>query len=179
MADADVEKLAALLRQSQTLMIELSGRHATAERDWDRAQSLLQGARQIDAILQGLGNDPKGPIMAPEGPGRELPYYYVQYDKLVKVGRSRDGGTYEQRVTRADYDVVLDRLRKLADKGPEFETQSLVDQCPIPKHEPGIVVNALHKLGLIESVRRGRWAFADAPQFHTTAGDAWRRVPRS
>ena len=51
MTDGNEARLAELLKQAQTMMVELSGRCAGTQRDWDKAKALLDGARQIDGIL--------------------------------------------------------------------------------------------------------------------------------
>lgn len=41
------------------------------------------------------------------------PRALLEGGKLVKVGASRDGGTYEHRVTRRRFDLVLEQLRSM------------------------------------------------------------------
>ena len=176
MHDGNEERLADLLGQAQALMIELSGRCAVGDRDWDKAQRLLEGARQVDAILHVLTREatlpPKGTLH-----DRKLPYYYVAYDKLVKVGRRRDGGTYKHRVTREHYDLITSRLCEIAKAGATFETQRLVDRCDVPKHEPPLVVHMLSQQGLLANIRRGRWSFTDQATFPKTVKTVWDHLP--
>jgi hypothetical protein len=176
MADGNEARLGDLLRQAQTMMVELSGRCAGAQRDWDKAKALLDGARQIDNILRLLtGQGPMPPPVVPPV-GRKLPYYYIEYDKLVKVGRSRDGGTYEHRVTQDHFDLIVTRLGEMARQGRTFETRRLVERCDVPAHEPLLVVNLLGEQGLLESMRRGQWAFRDAQGFGDAVRGVWSKV---
>ena len=177
MTDGNEARLAELLKQAQTMMVELSGRCAGTQRDWDKAKALLDGARQIDGILALLSGRRAAEAPAPAGRGK-LPYYCVEYDKLVKVGRSRDGGTYEHRVTRKHYDLILARLGDFSKHDPTFETRRLVEQCKVPAHEPLIVVNLLGEKGLLEGLRRGRWSFPDASGFADAVRAVWGNLPR-
>lgn len=176
MIDGNETRLAELLKQAQTMMVELSGRCAGTQRDWDRAKALLDGARQIDGILSLLSG--QRAVEPPPDDPRKLPYYYVEHDKLVKVGRSRDGGTYEHRVTREHFDLIVARLVELAKQGRGFETRRLVEQCDVPAHEPLIMVNLLGEQGLLEGLRRGRWAFPKPEGFADAARGIWSKLPR-
>ena len=182
MTDGNETRLAELLGQAQTMMVELSARCAGTQRDWDKAKALLDGARQIDGILEILAGRQAPEVRPSSAVGnaarRKLPYYYVEYDKLVKVGRSRDGGTYEHRVTREHYDRIVEKLRKLAEQEHAFETRRLVEICDVPAHEPLIVVNMLAEQGLLDGVRRGRWAFLDVDEFASAVGLVWDKLPR-
>lgn len=179
MQDGNEKRLADLLEQAQALMVDLSGHCAGADRDWDKAQRLLDGARQVDAILATLRGE-----AAPAKSGgsirpRKLPYYYVEDNRLVKVGQSRDRGTYEHRVTREHYDVIQSRLCQMADDSSVFETQRLVDRCDVPRHEPLIVVNMLAEQRLLVNVRRGHWSFADKDAFRSEVARVWSGLPRA
>ena len=182
MTDGNETRLVELLTQAQTMMVELSGRSAGTERDWDKAKALLDGARQIDgilAILAGRQAPDAQPAGRPSVPDRrKLPYYYVEHDKLVKVGRSRDGGTYEHRVTREHFDLIVGRLAEMAKQGRAFETRRLVEKCDVPAHEPLIVVNMLGEQGLLDGLRRGRWAFLNADGFAVAVRGVWDKLPR-
>jgi hypothetical protein len=181
MTDGNEARLVELLKQAQTMMVELSGRSAGAERDWDKAKALLDGARQIDgilAILAGRQAPEPSRVRPPVDDRRKLPYYYVEHDKLVKVGRRREGGTYEHRVTREHYDLIVGRLAEMAKQGRAFETRRLVEKCDVPAHEPLIVVNLLGEQGLLDCLRRGRWAFPDADGFAVAVRGVWDKLPR-
>ena len=184
MADGNEARLAELLRQAQMMMVELLGRCAGTQRDWDRAKVLLDGAKQIDGILELLSGHgaiktgQKGSVST--GP-RKLPYYYVEYGKLVKVGRSRDGGTFEHRVTREHYDLIMVRLTELAKQGRAFETRQLVDllyERGVPRHEPLVVLNMLDEQRLLKRLRRGHWAFPSPDEFADTVRGVWGKLPR-
>ena len=177
MVDAKEVRLADLLRQAQTMMVELSGRSAGADRDWDKAKALLDGARQIDALLAMLAGQPAAQAPASIA-GQKLPYYYTERDKLVKVGRSREDGTYEHRVIRDHYEHIVGQLCELATQGPAFETRRLVSRCHVPAHEPLIVVNLLGQHRLLDGLRRGRWSFVDAAGFKAAVGGIWDKLPR-
>lgn len=181
MTDGNETRLVELLRQAQTMMVELSGRSAGTERDWDKAKALLDGARQIDGILAILAGRqaPEPPRVRPSvDDRRKLPYYYVEHDKLVKVGRSREGGTYEHRVTREHFDLMVGTLAEMAKQGRAFETRRLVEKCDVPAHEPLIVVNMLAEQGLLDRLRRGRWAFTNADGFAVAVRGVWDKLPR-
>lgn len=177
MTNGNEARLGELLRQAQTMMVELSGRCAGTERDWDKAKALLEGARQIDGILA-LVSGQSAPEPPTEADRRKLPYYYVERDRLVKVGRSRDGSTYEHRVTREHYDLIVSRLKELAKQGRTFETRRLVEQCDVPAHEPLIVVNVLSEQTLLEGLRRGRWSFRSPNGFAEAVSGVWSKMPK-
>jgi hypothetical protein len=171
------------LEEAKRLMVGLSGQSAVSGQDWDKAQCLLQWARDVDAILQGLRRNKSEPLKIPQTPSgpsipAKLPYYCIQDDRLVKVGASREGGTYEHRVTRKNFDLVVRQLCEMAAQSRTFETQRLVDRCDIPKHEPLIVVNVLAESSLLLGRRRGRWAFADTTKFPSDVQTVWSELPR-
>ena len=154
---------------------------------WDEAQTAIGWAKQIDGMIAALTDGNGGapyqapPEPAPQPPTRsreDLPYFYVEGDKLVKVGPSRDGGTYEHRMSHKNFDLVLGQLREMARDTVEFETPKLVSRCNIPNHEPLIVLAVLEKQGLVVKIRRGRWQFADAANFPRKADSVWQQLPR-
>lgn len=175
--------VAELLKQVKDRMVTLSTRYAGEEGNWDKAQFLMESARQVDEIRHRLSNGrtpsaPRQTCQPPKRPRSELPYYYVEGDRLAKDGPSRDGSTYTHRVTRANYEQILAALKEIAESHSTFETQRLVDRCNVPKHEPLLVVDMLRKQGALEKLRRGRWQFVDAKNFEYQADNAWSRLPR-
>src|SRR5438093_13224391 len=79
-----------------------SSQAAGTSGQWDRAQCMLQWARELDGMILGVtqnGYTPPPTVMSPARPSRpeRLPFYYTDGIKLVKVGRSRDGTTYKHR----------------------------------------------------------------------------------
>jgi len=176
------------LTASKQELVDRSNRLA-ADSLWDEAQTAIEWAKQLDGMIAALSNGNGVPAHMPtirreqptsktRRPHRNLPYYYVEGDRLVKVGPSRDGGTYEHRVTRKNFDLVLARLRDMAGETTEFETQRLVDRCDVPGHEPLIVVAVLEQHGLLIRLRRGRWQFADPAGFARASDAAWQKIPR-
>lgn len=185
----DPTRLIDSLAASKQALVDRSSQ-LTSESRWDEAKRAIEWAKQIDGMIAALSNG-NGLIHQPAvrrtatdtqstRARRDLPYYYVEDegDRLVKVGPSRDGGTYEHRVVRKNFELVLSRLRDMAGHTVEFETQRLVDRCDIPGHEPLIVVAVLEKHGLLIRLRRGRWQFADPAGFGRAADAVWQQLSR-
>lgn len=183
MTESDALGLAKTLEQAKQEMVRLSGRCAVTTGEWDRAQSLLQWARELDGMILGLKQNGSStykaaaPAPRPARPSK-LPYYFVEDDKLVKVGPSRDGGTYEHRVVRKNFDLITQRLMEMSRTGTSFETPDLVNRCDIPKHEPLIVLAVMEEQGLLLNVRRGRWSFSNAASFASDVLRVWTSLPR-
>ena len=160
---------------------------AGASGQWDRAQSMLQWARDLDGMITGLeqnghGSAPIRPspaVHASKSWPPRLPYYYTMGNKLVKIGPSRDGTTYDHRVTREHFDLMIAQLVLLAGEGKSFETPDLMGRCDVPKHEPLIILAVLEEQKLVINVRRGRWVFANAETFPADAQRVWSALPRS
>src|SRR5436190_11447513 len=101
-------ELVGTLEKAKGHMME-SIQHAGQAGQWDRAQWMIQKAKDLDEMINGLrqngtGHAPLRPSSAPvqTTPPKyaKLPYYFTESNKLVKVGPSRDGSTYQHRVTR-------------------------------------------------------------------------------
>lgn len=170
-----------LLQKAKNRLVKLAADYG-AQSNWEEAHEHLNGAKQIDELLAG-GSNGNGVMHMPRRepqPRRftTLPHFYVEGDKLVKVGQSRDGGTYEHRVTKESYEIIINALKAFAKSGERFETQSLVDRCPIPKHEPGIVARVLEEHGLLTQLRRGTWQFDDRWSFDAKVDGLWPRIRR-
>ena len=168
-----------LLQKAKKRLVELAAEFGSRS-EWEEAHEHLNGASRIDQLLSDAPST-NGAVSSVERRSHsftKLPYFYIDGDKLVKVGKSRDGGTYEHRVTRQNYELIIDALKKYARSSEQFETQSLVDRCPIPKHEPGIVARVLEEEGLLVQVRRGTWQFEDRWSFDTKVQAVWQRVQR-
>lgn len=155
--------------------------------DWTGAQSAAEWGKDLDSLSARLrpppnGSAPAEPIEQPKPPSPEsrqrFPYYFVEGDYLVKVGRSNNGGTYKHRVPREHFDVVLQKLDGLAKSSSAFDTQLLINQCPTPRHEPLIVLDVLEELALLTNPRRGRWLFRDRVTFRANPQLLWDRIPR-
>lgn len=162
-----------------------SSHAAGASGQWDRAERMLQWAREIDGIIAGMRQNGSGPASLRQSPGAsrasnrdKLPHYYLDGGRLVKVGASRDGKTYQHRVTREHFDRVIAQLAVLAREGKAFETPDLVRRCDVPRHEPLIVLAVLEEMKLVINVRRGRWVFANAQDFTADAERYWNAIAR-
>lgn len=166
------------LSQTRNLMVKISNQYAISEKDWDRAQTYLNCARQVDSILQSLDSKVETRITENNRIStRKLPYYFIEYDKLVKVGQSRDGGTYEHRVPKKHYDLITDRLCNIAKESRSFQTKQLQDSCDIPSHEPLIVLKLLNHKGGIGNPRRGQWSFLEKNNLANTMNEIWNQLP--
>ncbi len=184
--NSDLE-VVSVLQSAKQKMIALSQAAAT-DGQWHRAQHLLHHASATDSIINGLSRDDDNcdsslafPLRSPKpGPGK-LPFYYVDRNKLVKVGekKSRDGSTYEHRTTREHFDLIIKQLSAFASRGKDFETTDLLSKCDVPKHEPGIILAVLRKQKLLSSPRRGQWEFVKASTFASDAQRVWAAIPRS
>lgn len=168
-----------LLAKAKEQLLDLQAQYARAGDDWERARSLFEAARQIDSITLIVKREDR-PVHAPANGRTRLPYYYVEDNRLVKVGasKSRDHATYTLRVKREDYDLIIERLYEMARQMQTFETRRLVDQCDVPGFEPLLVLNMLSDERLLRKVRRGHWAFVDAASFPAQVQRVWDRLQR-
>ena len=180
-----IESIATILGEAKKQMIETSSLLAQSGGDWDAAQRLLARAREIDAIRSDLDNMIRsGPILFNMPRDREplhanLPYYQIEDDRLVKVGKSRNGGTYKHRVPKEHYDIIVAKLVDFARSGrPYFLTQDLIDRHDMPNHEPNLVINLLEEKAVVRRVTRGRYAFSHREAIQEQAETIWRELPR-
>lgn len=179
------DELAGALDRIKNLFVVYSGQRAE-ERDWDEARISIEAAKQIDQISASLNsgngnarNYTKTPIFRKSRTEySELPYYYVEHGKLIKVGRSRNGGTYIHRVTEINFVLMMDHLCDMSRESTEFPTHKLIDRCSIPNHEPLIMVDLLRKHGLLVKVSRGYWRFTNPDSFPRDAKELWSKLPR-
>lgn len=154
------------------------------EGKYDDSHILLESAQEVERIItriQDLKRVCEPPVIriTPPSKSQSLPYYYVDKDadKLIKVGKSRDVGTYEHPVPHEHFDSVIHRLIKMAQAGiRQFETQRLVDQCPMPKHQPLIILNVLERCNLVTSPSRGQWRFVNPDRFSSAVEGLWTRL---
>jgi hypothetical protein len=175
------------LNAAKGKLVEFSSLAAETD-NWAEAQTAIEWAKKLDAmvtalsgkdVIGSLGSETLRPVARQNSvDGQSFPRFYVEDNRLVKIGAKRDKeGTYEHRVTHANYDLVVQQLCKIAGFSNEFETQKLIDHCDIPKHEPGIVLAVLEKQGLLANVRRGKWEFLAAASFSAQVQDIWDRIP--
>src|SRR2546425_2911335 len=186
MINNDSPQLVATLEKAK-LELMRSNQAAMTNGQWDRAQFMLQCARDLDGMIIGLRQNGMTPAPvrpaalsshAPKPRPAKLPYYCVEGDKLVKVGPSRDGTTYEHRVTREHFDLMIGQLSVLATEGKTFETPDLIKRCDVPKHEPLIILAVLEEQKLLINVRRGRWVFVNVVTFQSDAQRVWAALPK-
>ena len=97
---------------------------------------------------------------------------------MAKIGPSRDGTTYQHRVTRDHFDLIIARLTEIAASRKTFETTDVVGRLDIPKHEPLIILAVLEEQKLLIGVRRGRWVFINPVTFAADAEQVWNKLPR-
>lgn len=162
---------------------------ASAAGDWDAAEHLVQWAREVGGMLETVAGVPHPAngrpafsavaLTASRGSRpANLPFHCTEKNKLVKVGASRDGTTYEHRVTREHFDLIIENLATMAQGADAFETTELNQRCDVPRHEPKIVLDVLEEHHLVRNVRRGRWGFTNASGFATEAQAVWSALPR-
>jgi hypothetical protein len=177
--------LAPALEKAKAEMMK-SSQIAMAAGQWERAEWAVQSAKSLDSMLTVALNGSSGAAalalvsttsIKPKSRPAKLPHFYTEADKLVKVGASRDGGTYEHRVIRAHYDLMIDKLVEVAGRDKSFETPDLIKKCDVPKHEPLIIVAMLESRGLLIKFRRGRWVFKSADTFATDVQKIWVALP--
>jgi hypothetical protein len=183
MVNGPTELIGALARAKAEML--RCNQSAMVDGHWDRAQCMLQWARDLDGMLTNLRqNGAAAPrqvppaLNSPRPKPAKLPYYAVEGDKLVKIGPSRDGTTYEHRVPRQHFDLIITQLTAIAARDGTFETPDLANRCDIPKHEPLIVLAVLEEQQLLNGVRRGRWAFFNKATFATDVQGVWAALPR-
>ncbi len=190
MSNPTSSRLADSLTASRESLIARSNELAAASQ-WNEAKLAIEWAKQIDDMIAVLkeGNgfsNGKGIVARtersitpnlPAGSRRDLPYHFVEGDRLVKVGARREGdGTYQHRVPFSDFEMVVEQLRELANAMEYFETSKLVDRCSIPKHEPLIVLAVLEEQGYVEKLCRGHWRFVDRRSFPQQASAIWYQI---
>jgi hypothetical protein len=181
-----ISKLISTLESAKMQMME-SIQTAGQSGQWERAEWMIQRAKDLDEMILVLRQNGTGPaplrpapaMMHPRKPPPEkLPYYYTERNKLVKVGRSRDGSSYKHRVLRVHIGLMIDRLAEIARKTKTFETSDLIKQCDVPKHEPLIILDVLKEQHLLINVRRGRWDFINTETFRDDAQKVWAALPQ-
>src|SRR5213593_4312676 len=109
MINNDSPQLVATLEKAK-LELMRSNQAAMTNGQWDRAQFMLQCARDLDGMI---------------------------------IGLRQNGMTYEHRVTREHFDLMIGQLSVLATEGKTFETPDLIKRCDVPKHEPLIILAVL------------------------------------
>lgn len=169
------------LRSAKETLIELSLSYAQGSSNWDAAQNLLEWARTIDSIEKRMevveGHSmPRTASSSPAQPSfssQRLPLFYVEHERLIMRGPSRDGGFYEQRVLKSHFDLILRKLSQKSKNANEFSLQELQDRREMPLHEPGIIVRLFTDEGLLEKTQKGRYAFLDPDSFGAKAESLW------
>ena len=158
---------------------------------WDRAQWMFQKAKELDDMIVSLRQNgtpvptpppalrPMHSTYMPKPRPEKLPYFFVEGNRLVKIGPSRDGTTYQHRVTMQNFDLIIAKVIELAGSSHTFETPDVVNSLDIPKHEPLIVLAVLEERKLIINIRRGRWVFANGNTFANEVKAVWSALPRS
>ena len=177
-------ELVSLLDQAKREMMR-SIQTAGSAGQWERGKFLFQCASDIDSMIAGLQRNgfsagpsrAATPAVQPPRPTK-LPYFYVDGNKLAKIGPSRDGTTYEHRVIKEHYDLMIEKLAIMAREGKNFETPDFVNRCDIPKHEPLIILAVLEEQKLLVNVRRGRWTFVNPQTFAADVQRVWGALPR-
>ena len=172
-------EIARALDEAKTQMIELSTECQSAS-DWDAAERLITWARSIDAIKQEMegksGNG--GPSVKQPTGSTTLPYYYIDNGNLVMRGPSRNGGYYEHRIPKGDYDLIVQKLCEIARSSQDFYTQDLQNRSQMAIHKPSEIVKLLAQKGLLGDVRKGRYAFLKPETFAPDAARVWSELPR-
>ena len=109
----------------------------------------------------------------------EFPYYFRESDRLVKIGKKRNGdGTYKHPVPKDNFDQIMSTLVGFTRSGMRFETKRLQNQCDrIPRHQPLIVLAVLEEQGLVDNRGRGHWTFADRTGFSVASELVWENIP--
>ncbi|MFN2385779.1 MAG: hypothetical protein ABR576_05775 [Thermoanaerobaculia bacterium] len=132
--------------------------------DFPRAQALAQVSqelKQVEAkLVEVLGDTAGGSGDAPE-PEAFPKYLRESASVLVKIGLRRDGeATYEQKVTRSEFEEIIAVLRDLRTKrNQEFEASDLIQRVSFPLYKTYLVMGLLQERGHLESPRRGRYRF--------------------
>lgn len=112
---------------------------------------------------------------------RSYPLFAVRDNSLVKTGWSkREGTTYEQRVPRRAFEMVLLALAEVADRGSSpVATDSILEivnasDNPPPSYQSYAVLAFLRAEGEIRQVRRGEYAVPADVEVNALA--AWDRI---
>jgi hypothetical protein len=185
MCQVNSPELVAAVEKAKAEMMKSSQLAGTAGR-WDDAQFRLQCARDLDAMLLGIRQN--GDVPAPARPPTAVTHtpkptptkrhYFIDGNKLAKIGPSRDGSTYRHNVTREHYDEMVAQLIAISRETQSFETGEFTAHLDIPKHEPLIFLAALEEQKLLNNPRRGRWVFVSAETFEADVQKVWGALPR-
>lgn len=135
-----------------------------AERFSD-AQTITQIGQELKdlearlASVIGNGSAPASATSMPANrPARAYPRYVRQGDMLVKIGQRRDRkGTYEQKVTKAEFDEIVEAFRRIAGEKSEFEAADVTADVKSPAYQVYLVLGFLQEGGLVESPARGKY----------------------
>jgi hypothetical protein len=184
MAQVNTPELVAAVEKAKTEMMRSSQIAGGAGR-WDDAQYRLECARDLDAMLVGITQNGYAPASTPtvyaqtaKARPKKLPHFFIDGNKLAKLGPSRDGTSYQHNVTREHYDLMAAQLVEIAKETRSFETADFTKHLDIPKHEPLVFLAVLEHQKLLINVRRGRWVFVSANTFETEVQKVWGALPR-
>jgi hypothetical protein len=186
--------LVEVLTQTKTKMISLAGKLASDDK-WDLVNRWARSLGELTQEMAGAGGlvsyrartnnfahtqQAAGIYGAPPfGRRGSQPHFFINPDeKLVMQGRSRNGGFYKHRVVKPHYDLIVQKVAKLARENKMFYSQDLQDRREMPVHEPLLVVRLLTSSGLITKLQKGRFALKDVSRFLADATELWSRLPR-
>jgi hypothetical protein len=167
-----------LLKLAKTRLLEEAIEFGNRS-EWKEWQTRSEIAQGVDALLQKF----QASTLPGDAPSQDLvsrtgPEFYIHHDRLVKRASSRGEGFYEHRITKSHYDLITVTLYKFSQKAQEFTSDELIHACPIPSHEPRLVLQLLHAEGLIRKVQRGRYRFATETNLRVLTTNLWNDLPR-
>ncbi len=175
---------------------------ALREEDFERVQKIMEAAKALkvlrDRFANLVGGEPstkerraerisqtneetsqKTVITSePEGQTNDYPKFFVRDDALIRRGlRSDKTTTYEQRLSRTNFDQVIEVLRSVLAAKTEFHPSEVVSKANTPQYHIYMTLHVLENAGFLDLIRRGLYRFLRTTE-SSWADGVWGDIPR-
>ena len=161
------------VRDLREALKELNLEMVSADRydDLDQLNELLRSTKQIEDAVQGMTSEQQSSKPAPMRPRlRAVPDHvdtdtYPRYVRrgqhtLVKVALRRNKvDTYEQNMSRREFDRIGDVLIEFSKNKASFSPQNVTDQTRYPAYRTYLVLGLLTERELLTMPTRGQYKF--------------------
>lgn len=152
-------------------MVEMSLRSG----DYEEGRHLLEYAAAIHSLCRSIASNDRPSLAA--APSRhavvrpsvasqreEFPKFFIEGDRLVKIGRSRAGADtpyYRHETPQEFFDLVVSWLRNILNHGNKSwsmkELELVLREREVPVYHGYNIAGALRQAGLIEPIGRGQY----------------------
>jgi hypothetical protein len=150
------------------------------------AQRIDEEKGAIEGLASGKNNSPKTDYQTSSKPrdpfptqSKDLPFFYAEGDRLVMRGPSRNGTYYEQRLPKSHFDLITGKLELLQKRNTVVRNQDLLNRAEMPVHEPGIILKLLARKGVLVTIQKGVYSFANTENVKLSAQTVWDGLRRS